>query len=528
MSFQDLGLIEPLVRAVAEQGYTVPTPIQQQAIPVVLAGHDLLAAAQTGTGKTAGFTLPMLQRLSGGESARNAKGKVIPRALILTPTRELAAQVHENLAAYGRHLKLHSMAMYGGVGMQPQINALARGMDIVVATPGRLLDHQSQRNIDLSAVQMLVLDEADRMLDMGFVHDMRRIVALLPKQRQNLLFSATFSEEIKRLAGDFLVNPQQVAVARQNATADLVEQIVFPVDRERKRDMLVHLIRERNWPQTLVFTRTKHGANRLAEQLDKDGIVATGFHGNKTQSARLRALADFKSGKLQVLVATDIAARGIDIDQLPVVVNYELPNIPEDYVHRIGRTGRAGSNGQAISLVCVDELGFLRDIEKLVRNPITQEVIPGFEPDPNAKAQPIVMGRTVLHGGERRGGGGGGGGGQGQRRNGSGAGNGGHRGAGRNAPGQGRAPAPSSAKPQGQRGSGRPAKPAAGAASNLPPERRADAWQGTSWVELDLPPHMRGGQGRGRRPAAGGSGQPASANGNGFGQRRSGGGQRSR
>ncbi|OYV35993.1 MAG: RNA helicase, partial [Thiomonas sp. 20-64-5] len=503
-----------------------PTPIQLQAIPVVLAGHDLLAAAQTGTGKTAGFTLPMLQRLSGGEPARNAKGKAIPRALILTPTRELAAQVHENLAAYGRHLKLHSMAMYGGVGMQPQINALARGMDIVVATPGRLLDHQSQRNIDLSAVQMLVLDEADRMLDMGFVHDMRRIVALLPKQRQNLLFSATFSEEIKRLAGDFLVNPQQVAVARQNATADLVEQIVFPVDRERKRDMLVHLIRERNWPQTLVFTRTKHGANRLAEQLDKDGIVATGFHGNKTQSARLRALADFKSGKLQVLVATDIAARGIDIDQLPVVVNYELPNIPEDYVHRIGRTGRAGSNGQAISLVCVDELGFLRDIEKLVRNPIAQEVIPGFEPDPNAKAQPIVMGRTVLHGGERRGGGAGGG--QGQRRNGAGAGNGGNRGAGRNAPGQGRAPAPSSAKPQGQRASGRPAKPAAGAASNLPPERRADAWQGTSWVELDLPPHMRGGQGRGRRPAAGGSGQPASANGNGFGQRRSGGGQRGR
>jgi ATP-dependent RNA helicase RhlE len=416
--------------------------------------------------------------------------------------------------------------------MQPQINALARGMDIVVATPGRLLDHQSQRNIDLSAVQMLVLDEADRMLDMGFVHDMRRIVALLPKQRQNLLFSATFSEEIKRLAGDFLVNPQQVAVARQNATADLVEQIVFPVDRERKRDMLVHLIRERNWPQTLVFTRTKHGANRLAEQLDKDGIVATGFHGNKTQSARLRALADFKSGKLQVLVATDIAARGIDIDQLPVVVNYELPNIPEDYVHRIGRTGRAGSNGQAISLVCVDELGFLRDIEKLVRNPITQEVIPGFEPDPNAKAQPIVMGRTVLHGGERRGGGGGGGG-QGQRRQqgsgGSGASQGGKRGEGRQGSGQGRPQAPASAKPQGQRQSGAAAKPGTG---NLPPERRADSWQSTPWVELDLPPHMRNGQGRGRRPAgAGGSaGRPSSANGNSFGggQRRSGGGQRSR
>lgn len=515
MSFQDLGLIPPLVRAVAEQGYTVPTPIQQQAIPVVLAGHDLLAAAQTGTGKTAGFTLPLLQRLNGGQPARNAKGKAIARALILTPTRELAAQVHENLAAYGRHLPLRSMVMYGGVGMQPQIDALARGIDIVVATPGRLLDHHGQRNIDLSAVQMLVLDEADRMLDMGFVHDMRRIVALLPKQRQNLLFSATFSDDIKRLAGDFLVNPQQVSVARQNATADLVEQIVFPVDRERKRDLLVHLIRERNWQQTLVFTRTKHGANRLAEQLGKDGIVATGFHGNKTQSARLRALADFKSGKLQVLVATDIAARGIDIDQLPVVVNYELPNIPEDYVHRIGRTGRAGSNGQAISLVCVDELGFLRDIEKLVRTPITQQIIPGFEPDPNAKAQPIVMGRTVLHGGERRGGSAGGG--QGQRRS-----NTGHRSTSRNGANSGRphasSNAPASAKPPAQRTSGRSAKPATGNAAKLPPEQRADAWQGTSWVELDLPPHMRSGQGRGQRTGQNtlGSSRTAAAGDHGF------------
>ena len=282
MSFQDLGLTPPILRAVSEQGYTEPTPIQLQAIPVVLAGHDLLAAAQTGTGKTAGFTLPLLQRLSGGESARNAKGKVIPRALILTPTRELAAQVHENLAAYGRHLKLHSMTMYGGVGMQPQINALSRGVDIVVATPGRLLDHHAQRNLDLSAVQMLVLDEADRMLDMGFVHDMRRIVAHLPKQRQNLLFSATFSDEIRKLSADFLRDPQEVSVAPRNATAELVEQIVFPVDRERKRELLVNLIQNRNWNQTLVFTRTKHGANRLAEQLERDGIIATGFHGNKT------------------------------------------------------------------------------------------------------------------------------------------------------------------------------------------------------------------------------------------------------
>jgi ATP-dependent RNA helicase RhlE len=504
MSFQSLGLIEPIARAVAEQGYTTPTPIQQQAIPLVLAGHDLLAAAQTGTGKTAGFTLPLLQRLAGGEPARNARGKTIPRALILTPTRELAAQVHENLTAYGRHLQLHSMVMYGGVGMQPQINALARGIDIVVATPGRLLDHHAQGNIDLSAVRMLVLDEADRMLDMGFVHDMRRIVALLPRQRQNLLFSATFSDDIKRLAADFLVNPQQVSVARQNATADLVEQIVFPVDRDRKRDMLVHLIRERGWEQILVFTRTKHGANRLAEQLGKDGLTATGFHGNKTQSARLRALADFKAGRLQVLVATDIAARGIDIDQLPVVVNYELPNVPEDYVHRIGRTGRAGSTGQAVSLVCVDELGFLRDIEKLVRNPIAQQVIPGFEPDPNAKAQPIVMGRTVLHGGERR-------------TAASGSPSRPRRPAGhaatRNdsrpaAPAANRAPFPLSAKPQGQRPSGR-AKPAtaSGKASPLPPERRADAWQGTAWAELDLPPHLRNNPSRNRQRRSGGGGQ---------------------
>jgi len=523
MSFQTLGLIEPIVRAVAEQGYTTPTPIQQQAIPLVLAGHDLLAAAQTGTGKTAGFTLPLLQRLAGGQPARNAKGKTIPRALILTPTRELAAQVHDNLAAYGRHLELRSMVMYGGVGMQPQINALARGMDIVVATPGRLLDHHGQGNIDLSAVAMLVLDEADRMLDMGFVHDMRRIVALLPRQRQNLLFSATFSDDIKRLAADFLVNPQQVSVARQNATADLVEQIVFPVDRDRKRDMLVHLIRERGWEQILVFTRTKHGANRLAEQLGKDGLTATGFHGNKTQSARLRALADFKAGKLQVLVATDIAARGIDIDQLPVVVNYELPNVPEDYVHRIGRTGRAGSSGQAVSLVCVDELGFLRDIEKLVRNPIAQQIIPGFEPDPNAKAQPIVIGRTVLHGGERRSGANAGG--QGQRRGKAGAGHGGNRSASRNGTSPERSQSPTAAKPQGKRLSGIGNRVAATPAGGVPPERRADSWQSTPWVELDLPPHMRNGQGRGRRSAASGGGgrRPNSANGNNFG-----GGQRGR
>ncbi len=510
MSFQDLGLIQPILRAVSEQGYTTPTPIQQQAIPVVLAGHDLLAAAQTGTGKTAGFTLPLLQRLSGGQPARNAKGRTIPRALILTPTRELAAQVHENLAAYGRHLKLSSMTMYGGVGMQPQINALERGVDIVVATPGRLLDHQSQGNLDLSAVQMLVLDEADRMLDMGFVHDMRRIVALLPRQRQNLLFSATFSDDIRRLAGDFLREPKEVSVAPRNSTAELVEQIVFPVDRERKRELLVNLIQTRNWQQTLVFTRTKHGANRLAEQLERDGLKATGFHGNKTQSARLRALADFKNGKLQVLVATDIAARGIDIDQLPVVVNYELPNIPEDYVHRIGRTGRAGAEGQAISLVCVDELGFLRDIERLVRKPITQQIIAGFEPDPNAKAQPIVMGRTVLHGGED------------SRRPGRG-------GAARQQPArakpEGRSARAGNAGNSGQAGRPRQGKPQPG----TPPESRADSWKSTPWAELDLPPHLRRGQGNGRRPSSGGQGRSQGGRSDfGSGGRRQGGGQRDR
>ncbi len=522
MSFDQLGLIEPIVRAVREQGYAQPTPIQSQAIPVVLAGRDLLAAAQTGTGKTAGFTLPLLQRLAGGQPARNAKGRIIPRALILTPTRELAAQVQENLAAYGRHLPLKSMTMYGGVGMQPQIDALARGVDIVVATPGRLLDHHGQGTLDLSAVAMLVLDEADRMLDMGFVHDMRRIVAVLPRQRQNLLFSATFSDDIKRLAQDFLHDPMEVSVSPRNATAELVEQIAFPVDRDRKRELLTHLINDRGWSQLLVFTRTKHGANRLAEQLGKDGLTAAGFHGNKTQSARLRALADFKSGKLQVLVATDIAARGIDIDQLPIVVNYELPNVPEDYVHRIGRTGRAGSPGQAVSLVCVDELGFLRDIERLVRKPIEQQVIAGFEPDPNAKAEPIVMGRTVLYGGEGQGGkmsrGGGGGRGAKPQPRGNGAGS-----ARKPAAPQPRAAHAfqGQAQPAARRTSGAK-NPGAKTAGQLPPESRPDSWQSTRWVELDLPPHMQRGQGRGG-PAGQGQGQRSNGGQGGYagnGQRR--------
>ncbi|MBB5466168.1 ATP-dependent RNA helicase RhlE [Paraburkholderia sp. Clong3] len=388
MSFDSLGLSEPLVRAVNELGYTSPTPIQTQAIPAVLNGGDLLAGAQTGTGKTAGFTLPILQRLNSMPPA--AGGKRVVRALILTPTRELAAQVEESVRAYGKYLKLKSTVMFGGVGINPQIDALRRGIDIVVATPGRLLDHMQQKTIDLSHLEILVLDEADRMLDMGFIHDIKRVLAKLPPKRQNLLFSATFSDEIKTLADGLLDSPALIEVARRNTTAETVAQKIHPVDRDRKRELLTHLIRQHSWFQVLVFTRTKHGANRLAEQLTKDGISALAIHGNKSQSARTRALAEFKDGTLQVLVATDIAARGIDIDQLPHVVNFDLPNVPEDYVHRIGRTGRAGATGEAVSLVCVDELQLLKDIEKLIKRPVPQEVIAGFEPDPTAKPEPIL------------------------------------------------------------------------------------------------------------------------------------------
>ncbi|HWP20836.1 MAG TPA: DEAD/DEAH box helicase [Burkholderiaceae bacterium] len=406
MTFAELGLAEPLVRAVREQGYETPTPIQRQAIPAVLAGGDLLAGAQTGTGKTAGFTLPLLHRLAADKPARDAKGRVAIRALILTPTRELAAQVEESVRTYGKYLPLKSMVMFGGVGMQPQIDALRRGVDILVATPGRLLDHHQQGTLDLSHVQYFVLDEADRMLDMGFIHDIRKILAIVPARKQSLLFSATFSDEIKALAERLLDKPQVIEVARRNTTAETVAQRVHPVDRDRKKELLAYLIKRENWHQVLVFTRMKHGANRLVEFLEKEGITAMAIHGNKSQGARTRALAEFKSGELQVLVATDIAARGIDIDQLPHVVNFELPNVPEDYVHRIGRTGRAGAEGQAISLVCVDEEAFLRDIERLIRREIPREVIPGFEPDPNAKPEPIKLGRMTLHGGLKRDGGG--------------------------------------------------------------------------------------------------------------------------
>jgi ATP-dependent RNA helicase RhlE len=382
-AFENLGLVAELVRAVADEGYTQPTPVQSESIPYILAGRDVLAGAQTGTGKTAGFTLPMLQLLS-AQSPQGGRRAV--RALVLTPTRELAAQVEESVRIYGRHLALRSTMIFGGVGMQPQVDAVRRGVDIVVATPGRLLDHLGQKTIDLSQVEILVLDEADRMLDMGFINDIRKVLAVLPRKRQNLLFSATFSDEIRTLASRLLDNPAQVQVAPRNAESALVAQRIHPVDSGRKRALLAHLVSSGDWRQVLVFTRTKHGANRLAEQLCKDGIEAAAIHGNKSQGARTRALASFKSGELRVLVATDLAARGLDIEQLPHVVNYELPNVPEQYVHRIGRTGRAGVSGEAISFVAAEEMAFLADIEKLMRRALPREVVPGFEPS-NAPAR---------------------------------------------------------------------------------------------------------------------------------------------
>jgi ATP-dependent RNA helicase RhlE len=386
-SFDTLGLRPEYLRAVADQGYTEPTPVQQEAIPLVLAGRDLLAGAQTGTGKTAAFVLPLLQRLheTRGPGLRRV------RALIVVPTRELALQVNESVRVYGAQRPIRSVPIYGGVGFDKQMRELRAGAEIVVATPGRLLDHVNQKTIDLRSVEILVLDEADRMLDMGFIHDVRKILALLPTARQSLLFSATFSGEIRTLASGMLNDPASVQVTPRNTAPELVSQLVIPVDRERKRELLSHLVRTRRIDQALVFTRTKHGANRLAEQLDKDGIAAAAIHGNKSQPQRVRALNDFKQGRVLVLVATDIAARGIDIDSLPHVVNFELPTVPEDYVHRIGRTGRAGVDGIAISLVCVDEARLLRDIESLVRHPIDKEVIRGFEPDPSIRPEPIKL-----------------------------------------------------------------------------------------------------------------------------------------
>ncbi|RRQ20773.1 DEAD/DEAH box helicase [Thiohalobacter thiocyanaticus] len=375
MSFENLGLRAELMRAVSAEGYTCPTPIQNQAVPVILAGRDVLAGAQTGTGKTAAFTLPMLQLLSD----RPRRGRA-PRALVLTPTRELAAQVGESVATYGSHLPLRSTIVFGGVGINPQKDALRSGVDILIATPGRLLDHAGQGTVDLSAVEILVLDEADRMLDMGFIHDIRKVLKLLPARRQNLLFSATYSNDIKSLADKLLHEPALIEVARRNTAAENVSQHVYRVEKEAKRDLLIHLIDAGQWYQVLVFNRTKHGSNRLAEQLNRAGIEAAAIHGNKSQGARTRALAGFKDGSVRVLVATDIAARGLDIDRLPHVVNYELPNVPEDYVHRIGRTGRAGEAGAALSLVSDDELKLLKDIQRVLKKDIPVMPVPAFEP----------------------------------------------------------------------------------------------------------------------------------------------------
>jgi ATP-dependent RNA helicase RhlE len=399
MTFEELNLAPAIVQAVHEHGYHTPTPIQVEAVPAVLAGRDLLAGAQTGTGKTAAFTLPMLQRLSQGQRPVNRFGGVAIRALVLTPTRELAAQVEESVQVYGKHVDLTSAVVFGGVGMNPQINAMKRGVDILVATPGRLLDLQQQGFLDLSKVEMLVLDEADRMLDMGFIHDVKKVLALMPKDKQSLLFSATFSDEIRDLAQGLLKDPQHIQVTPRNTTVQRITQVIHPVGRGKKKALLVYIIQLHNWSQVLVFTRTKFGANNVADYLNKNGITAMALHGNKSQGARTQALAGFKSGEIRALVATDIAARGIDIDELPHVVNYDIPNICEDYVHRIGRTGRAGREGQAVNLVSLDEEGFMMEIERFTKQQIPVEMFAEYMPEPGEKAEPIAMGRQTIWGG---------------------------------------------------------------------------------------------------------------------------------
>ena len=476
ITFADLALSEPIQKAIAETGYTAPTPIQAQAIPQVLAGGDLMAAAQTGTGKTAGFTLPILHILS-EEHAHNQKAGR-PRCLILTPTRELAAQVEESVQTYGKHLPLTSMVMFGGVAINPQIAKLKKKVDILVATPGRLLDHQNQGTIDLSGVEILVLDEADRMLDMGFIRDIKKILALLPKKRQNLLFSATFSDEIKALADGLLHNPGYVEVARRNTASELVQQSVHLCPQKQKRELLAFLINKHQWFQVLVFTRTKHGANKLAEYLAKHGIPSAAIHGNKSQAARTRALADFKDAKLQVLVATDIAARGLDIDQLPQVVNFDLPNVPEDYVHRIGRTGRAGSSGAAVSLVDREELPLLKDIERLMKRLIDKVEVPDFVPSaapPEADERPPREPRGTHNGGRDR----------------------------RQGQGQGQSQGQGQKQGQGQRQS-KPKGPGQGQGQGQEPA------QGQGQAQGQQPRSQKQGQGQGQGHAQGqGQGKPA-------------------
>ena len=399
MNFEELNLAPAIVKAVLEQGYETPTAIQAQAIPAVLAGHDLLGGAQTGTGKTAAFVLPMLHKLSAAAAPKNKFGGTGIRALVLTPTRELAAQVEESVQTYGKYLDLTSTVVFGGVGMNPQISRVKKGVDILVATPGRLLDLLQQGVLDLTQVQILVLDEADRMLDMGFIHDVKKVLAVVPRDKQSLLFSATFSEEIRDLAATLLKSPLSIQVTPGNTTVQRITQIIHPVGRGKKKALLAHIIQQHNWSQVLVFTRTKFGANNVAEFLVKNGINAMALHGNKSQAARTQALAGFKSGEIRALVATDIAARGIDIDDLPHVVNYEIPNVSEDYVHRIGRTGRAGADGQAVNLVCLDEEGFMQAIERFTKQTIPVEIVDGFMPEPGERAEPIAMGRQTIWGG---------------------------------------------------------------------------------------------------------------------------------
>ncbi len=399
MTFEELHLAPAILKAVLEQGYDTPTPIQAQAIPAVLAGSDLLGGAQTGTGKTAAFVLPMLQRLTNEPRLTNRRGVNAVRCLIMTPTRELAAQVEESVRLYGKYLELTSMVMFGGVGMGAQIEKLRKGVDILVATPGRLLDHAGQGTLDLGQVQVLVLDEADRMLDMGFIHDIKKVLALVPKQKQTLLFSATFSDEIRDLANGLLRDPLHIQVTPRNTTVQRITQTIHPVGRGKKKALLTHIINQHNWSQVLVFTRTKFGANNVAEHLTKNGIEALALHGNKSQTARTQALQGFKDGTIRALVATDIAARGIDIDELPHVVNYEIPNVSEDYVHRIGRTGRAGNSGEAVSLVCLDEEGFMQEIERFTKQNIEVVMVPGFEAEPDERAEPLAMGRQTIWGG---------------------------------------------------------------------------------------------------------------------------------
>ncbi|UVH55500.1 DEAD/DEAH box helicase [Variovorax paradoxus] len=542
MNFDELKLAPAILKAVHEHGYDTPTPIQAQAIPAVLDGHDLLGGAQTGTGKTAAFTLPMLHKLSMSRSATNKFGGTGIRALVLTPTRELAAQVEESVRTYGKYLQLDSTVIFGGVGMNPQISKLKKGVDILVATPGRLLDLQQQGMLDLSQVQMLILDEADRMLDMGFIHDVKKILALVPKEKQSLLFSATFSDEIRDLAATLLKNPQSIQVTPRNTTVQRITQVIHPVGRGKKKALLAHIINENKWSQVLVFTRTKFGANSVAEFLTKNGIEAMALHGNKSQSARTQALAGFKSGDIRALVATDIAARGIDIDELPHVVNYEIPNVSEDYVHRIGRTGRAGSSGEAVSFVCLDEEGFMQEIERFTKQTIPVQIVEGFGPEEGERAEPIAMGRQTIWGGAGRppsrdvmqaaakaartemlqrirenkagqgagnGGGGGGGNGGGQRR-GGGQGGGGQ---GRNASngggqGQGQGPRGQGARPPQGRGPQGPARTPHHAPQHqqghLPHDERQPRHHGNSHspTQANQVAHLRA------EAVAGGAGQP--------------------